>query len=220
MKMLGIAGRDVNNGSFRIMYECECGYVGTTRKSRFKENGKCRRCTVLSCRIEHNKYQFLGDIVKICISTGKFPDCYCFIDRADFEKVIDGKGRWFAANYSKGGTIYAVRNLRNIKMHRHILGASRNETVDHLDGNGLNNSRSNIRLTTQQQNTCNRVIQKNNTSGVNGVSKTKSGRFIVNATVLGNRFCLGTYKTLKEATAIRKNFDKKNGFTGRHGSER
>ena len=45
--------------------------------------------------------------------------------------------------------------------------------VDHIDGDVLNNQKSNLRICTQQENAKNRKINKNNTSGIKGVSKTK-----------------------------------------------
>ena len=37
-------------------------------------------------------------------------------------------------------------------LHRFLLDAEASEIVDHIDGNALNNSRSNIRIVTQSEN--------------------------------------------------------------------
>ncbi len=61
-------------------------------------------------------------------------------------------------------------------MHMAILGGKRNKEIDHRDGNGLNNQRSNLRFCTHAENMRNRNIQKNNTSGYKGVSWNKNAR--------------------------------------------
>lgn len=70
-------------------------------------------------------------------------------------------------------------------MHRVILSRilgrelTRHEVVDHIDGDGLNNRRSNLRLATQMQNASNRKLNKNNTSGYKGVSwDTKTDKWV------------------------------------------
>lgn len=50
------------------------------------------------------------------------------------------------------------------------------EQVDHIDGNGLNNQRSNLRLATNTQNSCNKGLTVSNTSGYKGVSWNKKSR--------------------------------------------
>lgn len=60
--------------------------------------------------------------------------------------------------------------LHRVIMER-VLGRplASNELVDHRDMNGLNCSRENLRLATNQQNQANRPAQKNNKSGYKGV---------------------------------------------------
>ena len=57
-------------------------------------------------------------------------------------------------------------------MHRLILGIKdKNIKVDHIDGNGLNNVRSNLRLATHAENMRNRKKHSNNTTGYRGVQR-------------------------------------------------
>jgi hypothetical protein len=60
-------------------------------------------------------------------------------------------------------------------MHRVILGLppSRIPEVDHKDGNGINNRRSNLRLATHSQNMVHSKMRKDNKSGLRGVSFDK-----------------------------------------------
>ena len=56
------------------------------------------------------------------------------------------------------------------QMHRIIIGDSCSGLdVDHKDGNGLNNTRENLRVATRSENMCNMGIPKNNKSGYKGV---------------------------------------------------
>ena len=61
---------------------------------------------------------------------------------------------WYAHYDKIGKTFYAVTRTHGtrLRMHRLLLNATKEQTVDHTDHNGLNNRRSNIRLCTQSQN--------------------------------------------------------------------
>jgi hypothetical protein len=72
---------------------------------------------------------------------------------------------------------YAIRNLRRpgggqitMAMHRLIMGTQDGGSiVDHRDGDGLNNTRANLRVTEQSYNLGNSRRRKDNTSGFKGV---------------------------------------------------
>ncbi len=59
-----------------------------------------------------------------------------------------------------------------VRMHRQVLGLSRSDgkMVDHIDGNGLNNQKNNLRLCTQSQNLQNCVKHRDGSSKYKGVS--------------------------------------------------
>lgn len=107
------------------------------------------------------------------------------VDDADYERIAAHKWRILRsgnASYARRtetvGTVNGRRIRREIYMHREVMGAPPEKQVDHIDGNGLNNKRSNLRLATEQQNKCNRPLQRNNTSGFKGVHlEARTGRW-------------------------------------------
>ena len=85
----------------------------------------------------------------IPLTKGKF----AIVDAADYERL--NRYKWCAM---KGGAkLYACRTTgrRTILMHRFLMNPPKGMVVDHIDGNGLNNRRSNLRICTHQQNMCN-----------------------------------------------------------------
>jgi len=108
-------------------------------------------------------------VKKIKLTQGK----YALVDDKDFKTMNEVK--WYLYSNKKHDCMYAMREVSlkgkktNIWMHRLILGAPRNKSVDHINGNGLDNRRKNLRLATHSQNMKNRKINKNNTSGYKGV---------------------------------------------------
>lgn len=94
-------------------------------------------------------------------------------------------------------------------MHRrvmeHMIGRklSRSEEVDHQDGNGLNNVRSNLRVATKSQNQANRRVSSLSGSGYKGVYFRKStGRYTVYIKCGDTTRHIGVFNTVEEAAYI------------------
>lgn len=79
------------------------------------------------------------------------------VDDSDFEELSKNKwcihqGKYTA--YAKT-TVYRDGKKKTIRMHRLIMNAPKGMDVDHRDGNGLYNFRSNLRICTHSQNMMN-----------------------------------------------------------------
>lgn len=127
---------------------------------------------------------------KILLTKSKF----ALVDDRDFEFLNQWK--WFYENHG-----YAQRRVskygRMLGMHRVIMDEPEDKQVDHIDGNGLNNQRSNLRVATKAENLMNRGKNKNNTSGYKGVSWHKgAGKWTVNIMSYGKSVYIGLYPEL------------------------
>jgi len=82
--------------------------------------------------------------------------------------------------------------------------------IDHIDGNRFNNKIDNLRLATNGQNLRNRQFNKNNTSGIVGVSwDKKHHKWKAIITYKYKRISLGYFDDIEEAKAARIAGEKK-----------
>jgi hypothetical protein len=89
------------------------------------------------------------------------------------------------------------REVLSRKLERDLLPT---EDVDHIDGDGLNNRRNNLRVATSAQNGRNRGAQRNNTSGYKGVGWDKSRqKWTAQIKVNGKQKHLGRFDTPEAA---------------------
>jgi len=89
-----------------------------------------------------------------------------------------------------------------ILMHRMILGLGPDDdrVVEHLDGNDLNNQKSNLRIVTRSQNQAGKRLSQNSQSGYKGVSPHNvSGTWQANICRDGKQVALGFFVNKEEA---------------------
>lgn len=117
-------------------------------------------------------------IIKIIYSKGKKHEM--IMDKEDEDKI-----RGYNLNvvqYNKNTTCYAImsKSIGNYKheshrVHRIIINCPQGFMVDHINGNGLDNRKVNLRLVTHAQNQQNRRgAQSNSKSGIRGVYKFRN----------------------------------------------
>lgn len=128
-----------------------------------------------------------GEAFKVCV------------DDADYESVV-GSGPWFVVKAPEGGRFY-VRRVRKASrwglLHQFLLGF---KGIDHIDGNGLNNTRSNLRPATAKQNAQNKRTPSTNTSGCRGVSWNKNAnKWAAHIKIMGAPRHLGYFTDKNQA---------------------
>lgn len=131
------------------------------------------------------------------------------IDAADVP-LVDG-WNWTAveARNRIGGVraVYAIRAERRpmgksiqIYLHHSMIPKKRGFEVDHIDGDGLNNRRVNLRRTTRAQNGKNMQLSVANSSGFKGVCWDKRrGKWYAYIHVDRKQHPLGRFNSAEEA---------------------
>ena len=116
---------------------------------------------------------------------------------------------WFEKKDPDSRTSYAYRSIEQpdgtvcyFQMHRVIMGLSTGDgfEVDHIDGDGLNNQESNLRVATRSENLANKGRYRNSTSGFKGASLHRNaGKWLSTISFARQQYYLGLYPTAAEA---------------------
>lgn len=125
--------------------------------------------------------------------------------------IVDDRDAW-AASFTwhaaaRGRVVYAARHVvassgarTKRYLHREILAAPPGVEVDHLNLDGLDCRRENLRLADHAENKWNRGRNRNNTSGFKGVSwSARRRRWVAQIVANGTTTQLGYFDTVEAA---------------------
>lgn len=142
-------------------------------------------------------YCFDGDI-----GYGTLPDGTRFLFDADKTDLIRHVN-WYR-NYNDPSKPLYITNHNGNKLHEYLVDCPKGYEVDHISLDTLDNRSCNLRIVTHQQNQCNQPLQKNNTSGVSGVSfYPPRGKYRARIKISQHDIHLGYYSTFVEAVQAR-----------------
>ena len=123
--------------------------------------------------------------------------------------LVSSVNWWALCN--KHGHAYAQRTemvdgrVKSVLMHRLIMHCPEGMLVDHINGNGLDNRRANLRICTHNDNMKNQVVHRINKLQAKGVYLPKGKkRYKATITFNGRKIRLGTFGTVEEAAAAYK----------------
>lgn len=157
-----------------------------------------------------NQYRFCDEICYIdCFNCRGELRGTVLIDKEDYNIIKDYT--WHIEN-SRAGLQYAQAStngklpIKTVRIHRLLINTINNtEQVDHINHNGLDNRKANLRVCNNRNNNCNKNFQRNPKSGHTGIRyNEKVGSYYVRIMVNKKEISLGHYKTLEEALEARK----------------
>lgn len=141
--------------------------------------------------------------VRIPLHSRKYPGLFALVDEADAELV--NQYRWhplvresttYAQAYAQDGG-----SPRSILMHRLILGLTESShEADHINHDGLDNRRGNLRTATRQQNSFNRRANRGSLSRYKGVWRdSRWTKWTAQAKIGGKKYFLGRFDREEDA---------------------
>lgn len=199
-------GRNFISTSYCI---CDCGTYKTVRNNSLK-SGQTKSC---GCMCEKNRQKILNhtkensyDLThEYGIGYINYSDKTFLFDKEDYDKI-----RNFSWTLSHNYILAHPYGSSNIYLHKFIMDVD-NAIVDHINGNTLDCRKQNLRIASHAQNSMNRKVSVNNTSGITGVTwKKDKEKWKAYITVKGKQIHLGYFKKeeLEKAILARKTAEK------------
>lgn len=144
-----------------------------------------------------------GGTKEIPISKGRI----AIVDAEDFAFINQWKWKYSNGRAMRTQHVGTVGNWRDgkrkdkaVMMHRVIMDAPQGMDVDHINGNPLDNRKSNLRICEHQQNKGNTKKPISNKSGYKGVSWDKVNKmWLVSTSYFGKSYNFGRFSNLVEA---------------------
>lgn len=81
------------------------------------------------------------------------------VDEEELIKILQVSSWWNIIKRKTDCKVYTYKDNKTIYLHRIIMNAQDHYVVDHINGNGLDNRKSNLRLCFQSENAKNRTSQ-------------------------------------------------------------
>lgn len=138
----------------------------------------------------NNRYDLTGRF-----GTGYIGNIEFLFDLEDYEKIKNTSWYIDTKNYIRGKI-----NNKTIRMHRLIMDFPENLVIDHINGDKHDNRKENLRITTNQGNTQNKINKiKNVTSKYFGVHKTPYEKWCASIKVNQKSIYLGIFDIEEDA---------------------
>lgn len=186
---------------------CDCGKIVEFVSVGKIVSGHTQSCGCLKSEValekkKINEYYYENGYVVIIPNNSEE---LIMVDEDDFENIKD-----FCWTVSENYAVTMI-NKKRFLLHHFIMEKSKNRNIciDHINRNGLDNRKNNLRYATFSQNIHNQNKKTTNTSGFIGVGKTSNGKMWFAYLIMdGVRKYLGQSEKKKDAIILRLNAEK------------
>lgn len=191
-------------GKHSAMWKCVCSceshnivFVSTQnlKKGHTKSCG-CYNKDLRKSRKKYNEYSFVNEYV-----VGKtFNGDNFYFDIEDYDVI--NKYCWYV---DTDGYLRSHKDSTTIQMHRLIMGFPIGLVIDHIDGNKLNNRKSNLRICSIGDNDRHKITESKSKSRVYGVffdKRIKKWGSKINYN--GKNYYLGSFDKFEDAVIARR----------------
>lgn len=211
------------SGNIRPQWSCrcECGNE-IIAKTNLLRNGHTRSCGCLHSDVvakfnsetkkRFNRYDLSLDDYGVGYDCNGEP---FYFDKEDYDLIKNHCWHIHKSPYQTNKYVVANitlgKNLSTaIKMHRLIMGYPDGMVIDHINHDGTDNRKANLRIVTQAQNAKNMALPINNSSGKTGVSWDRTKQvWVANIRVHNKQKFLGYYNDINEAIIAREKAEEK-----------
>lgn len=203
--------KENRNGKHYWLCECSCDTKSTKvidRQLLMSGNPRGCNCEKAMSLTKSQEKRLKNNIFteKETHYEGVTPNGIFYFDKEDYDKIVSLQRCWHINNV---GYVVAKHNNERMKLHNYIMNPQSDYLVDHIDGNPLNNRRCNLRICKYTDNSKNKKIASNNTSGVKGVSWSKQHTQWLSYIGCDNKkIYLGLYQNYEDAVRVRKEAEK------------
>ena len=137
---------------------------------------------------------------------------HVLLDDEDYDRVVAAETKWHIQKDGRREVFYVRRptyengKQKAIHLHRFIMDAPKGKVVDHINGDGRDNRKENLRICTNAENTRNRNVPPRGTTGYYGVHHKRKDTKQYHAYIKdpkrqrrSTRITAGNYFTAEEA---------------------
>lgn len=141
----------------------------------------------------NNDYITEGPVTKILL---KNVNKWCLVDTEDVEKIRICT--WYSKKEKYNQYARGMIKGKEVKMHRYIMGITEPKIhIDHINGNGFDNRKENLRIANNSTNHMNQKVRVDNKSGYKGVRE--DGKKYIARIGRNGQKTIGRFETKEEA---------------------